>query len=582
MANTGWINASNAYIKFRAIDNVTSIGNDSFTAQDMGYNGGSAEMEVDIDDALIGYGTINSVTISYTCYGERTNSLYKKATARTGYRKSGTSYNWCHTHTEEVGRGSSNKTPFTDTFTPYRATDDNKYHLAISARNHIAALKNTVYFSGISIYIDYTPKSYTITATASPAEGGSVSGSGTYSQGSTATLTATANTDYRFKQWQDGNTSNPRSVTVSGDATYTAEFEKTSFTISGTVSPANSGTVDGARSYTYGDTATLTAIPNEGYDFVKWSDGITDNPRTFTVTGAATFVAEFKLKTFVVSVRADTGFQGVQLGTVTGAGVYEYGQQATLMATPLVEGWLKFEFFYSESPEDYDAIYKDNPFIFTVTNNRNLCAKFAYISQALPLYIPVYENSYDNAIYYGTAWLTYKEPIEIPEPPVKEDTDQYHYEFDGWYSRSGNKLPLPADIIGYDTPIEKTTYYAHFTKTLKKYVVTTVATKGSITGVESGSSYEYGTTLALTAVPNKGHEFLYWMIVHPDGSYESLYDKSIEITVTDNIEILAAFRKFRPRITSTQLLYSNKQISANNKVPVGEYFRIVVGVESYD
>lgn len=444
--------------------------------------------------------------------------------------------------------------------------------------------KKSFRITNSSITITYTPQ-YTITATTSPAEGGSVSGSGTYSQGSTATLTATANTDYRFKQWQDGNTDNPRSVTVSGNATYTAEFEKTTFTISGTVSPANSGTVDGAKAYTYGDTATLTAIPNEGYDFVKWSDGVTDNPRTFTVTGAATFVAEFKLKTFVVSVRTEGGFWNLQpdgsylveqLGTVTGAGVYEYGQQATLTATPLVEGWLKFEFFYSESPEDYDAIYKDNPFIFTVTNNRNLCAKFAYIVQILPLGI-----EHDRGIsIYGYAHLTYKRPIELPEPPVKEDTDQYHYEFDGWYSDSGNKLT--ADIIGYDTPIEITGYIARFTKTLKKYVVTTVATKGSITGVESGSSYEYGTTLALTAVPNKGHEFLYWMIIYPDGSHESFYDKSIEVAVTDNIEILAAFRKFRPRITSTQLLYSNKQISADNKVPVGEYFRIVVGVESYD
>lgn len=32
-----------------------------------------------------------------------------------------------------------------------------------------------------------------------------------------------------------------------------------------------------------------------------------------------------------------------------------------------------------------------------------------------------------------------------------------------------------------------------------------------------------------------------------------------------------------PEITSVQMLYSNKQISASNKVPAGEYFRIVVG-----
>ena len=405
-----------------------------------------------------------------------------------------------------------------------------------------------------SVYLDVTYETpFTITVSSNNNSYGTVSGGGSYYNGSTATLTATANTGYRFKQWQDGNTDNPRSVTVSGNATYTAEFEKTTFTISGTVSPANSGTVDGAKAYTYGDTATLTAIPNEGYDFVKWSDGVTDNPRTFTVTGAATFVAEFKLKTFVVSVRADTGFKGVQLGTATGAGVYEYGQQAILAATPLVEGWLKFEFFYSESPEDYDAIYKDNPFIFTVTNNRNLCAKFAYIGQPIELRLPANDYNNYNSTFYHRIDLLYKRPIELPEPPVKEDTDQYHYEFDGWYSMGESGDKLTADIIGYDTPIEITSYIARFTRTLRKYVVTTVATKGSITGVESGSSYEYGTTLTLTAVPNDRCKFKYWaddptntnpvrtVTVTGEATYEAVFEYTppeiVSVTITRSIDL---------------------------------------------
>lgn len=56
--------------------------------------------------------------------------------------------------------------------------------------------------------------------------GGTVTGGGEYESGSTATLTATPNTGYKFKQWSDGNTSNPRTITVTGNATYTAEFEK--------------------------------------------------------------------------------------------------------------------------------------------------------------------------------------------------------------------------------------------------------------------------------------------------------------------------------------------------------------------
>ena len=41
-------------------------------------------------------------------------------------------------------------------------------------------------------------------------------------------------------------------------------------------------------------TATLTATPNAGYTFVKWDDGVKDNPRTVTVTASATYTAIFE------------------------------------------------------------------------------------------------------------------------------------------------------------------------------------------------------------------------------------------------------------------------------------------------
>ena len=65
---------------------------------------------------------------------------------------------------------------------------------------------------------------YTITTNVSPTGAGTVSGGGTYPEGATATLTATANTGYTFSQWQDGSTTNPRTITVTQNATYTAFF----------------------------------------------------------------------------------------------------------------------------------------------------------------------------------------------------------------------------------------------------------------------------------------------------------------------------------------------------------------------
>ena len=53
------------------------------------------------------------------------------------------------------------------------------------------------------------------------------------------------------------------------------------------------GVVTGGGEYKSNEKATLTAIPNEGYHFVKWDDGNTANPRILTVTGDITLTAIF-------------------------------------------------------------------------------------------------------------------------------------------------------------------------------------------------------------------------------------------------------------------------------------------------
>ena len=68
------------------------------------------------------------------------------------------------------------------------------------------------------------PTMYTLTLTASPAEGGTVSGAGQYEAGTAASIQATANSGYTFTRWSDGDTNATRSVTVNNDLTLTAEF----------------------------------------------------------------------------------------------------------------------------------------------------------------------------------------------------------------------------------------------------------------------------------------------------------------------------------------------------------------------
>ena len=66
---------------------------------------------------------------------------------------------------------------------------------------------------------------YTIEAVSADESAGSVIGGGTYDEGKTITLAAIPTSGYYFVQWSDGNTENPRQVTVTGNMTFVAEFE---------------------------------------------------------------------------------------------------------------------------------------------------------------------------------------------------------------------------------------------------------------------------------------------------------------------------------------------------------------------
>ena len=109
-----------------------------------------------------------------------------------------------------------------------------------------------------------------------------------------AVITATPNEGYHFVRWSDGATDNPYSFKVTSDTMIIALFVADEYTVTAEVNDDVMGSVTGSGTYLYGDTATLTAISNEGYHFAGWSDGATDNPYSFRVTSDTTITAIFE------------------------------------------------------------------------------------------------------------------------------------------------------------------------------------------------------------------------------------------------------------------------------------------------
>ncbi len=146
-------------------------------------------------------------------------------------------------------------------------------------------LNKTVSLSG-EVY-PASGEQYTIAVNASPENGGTVTGGGTYYEQSTVTLTATPSAHYTFTGWQlNGtvvSTSTNYEITVTGNATYTALFSPSpQYSVS--VVQAEGGTITANPTMAYpGDVIDLSVTPSSGYFFVEWivRDG---NNQSITVT----------------------------------------------------------------------------------------------------------------------------------------------------------------------------------------------------------------------------------------------------------------------------------------------------------
>ena len=69
------------------------------------------------------------------------------------------------------------------------------------------------------------PKKRTLTVRSANESQGSVSGGGTFDEGSTQTVRATPKSGFAFDKWSDGSTQNPRTVKLTSDLTLTASFK---------------------------------------------------------------------------------------------------------------------------------------------------------------------------------------------------------------------------------------------------------------------------------------------------------------------------------------------------------------------
>ena len=85
---------------------------------------------------------------------------------------------------------------------------------------------------------------------------------------------------------------NPLTILVTSNQKAIAHFAKNVYGVTKQCS-SEQGYITGVSQAEFLDYVTLTAVPNYGYHFTQWSDGLKDNPRIAQITCDTTFTAEF-------------------------------------------------------------------------------------------------------------------------------------------------------------------------------------------------------------------------------------------------------------------------------------------------
>lgn len=375
-----------------------------------------------------------------------------------------------------------------------------------------------------TIYSVFDLRNFTVdVATSNPAQG-SVMGSGVYPYGSNVTLTAQPATGYHFAYWTittpTGNTTsfqNPYVGTITGDMSATAYFDSDSYQITVTANDPTRGEVTGSGEYLYLEAVTATATPYSGYYFAGWSNGTNYNPYSFPATQdlvlQALFLPESDTTTYVVNAVANDP----TMGSVTGAGTYAGGQQATITAQPS-EGhhFVYWEISDGNLGDSYTST--QNPYIFTVEGFTEFRAIFAIDT----FEITVSPNDPLRGTVSGSGQYTYMEAVTVIATPYSG------YYFACWDNGS-TQNPYMFQAIGNETLVALFLPEGD-TTTYQITVSVNDSTMGEATG---GGTYQQGETVTLSATAYEGYRFDNWS----DGSTEN----PRTVVVTENKTYVAYF-----------------------------------------
>ncbi|MBQ9101422.1 MAG: InlB B-repeat-containing protein [Paludibacteraceae bacterium] len=248
----------------------------------------------------------------------------------------------------------------------------------------------------------------------------------------TVTIIAKPNPGYNFLRWESNKsteiiTEAEYKYNCKRDEIFTAYFSNGSFQINVTTNIGDDGTTSGIGDYEIEKEVEISASAKKDcYEFIGWMDGVTENPRTITVTADnPDYKAIFEKRQQAITATTNDAQQGsVTLFNETEEKIFESGGYAlcndsiTLTATPQTG-----HHFVNWNGNNglSNPIYG-----FHVSEEATYTANFA---------INNYEINFVN--YDGTILQTSRvdymqTPAYNGEKPTRPATAEYSYQFKNW------------------------------------------------------------------------------------------------------------------------------------------------------
>ena len=363
------------------------------------------------------------------------------------------------------------------------------------------------------------PQQYTISVSANPTNGGTVSGGGTYQQGQTCTVQATAATGYTFVRWTENGTQVSTNAnytfTVTGNRNLVAQFQQQSYTISVSANPTNGGTVSGGGTYQHGQTCTVHATAATGYTFLRWTENgtqvSTNANYSFTVTDNRTLVAQFQQQTYTITVTADPA----NGGSVTGGGTYNYGQSCTLTATPVTGSYI-----FVNWTKNGQQVSTNQTYSFTVTESAQYVAHFEL--QTFDINVSA-NPSYAGTVEGGGTYNFWQQCTVIATP-------NEGYDFLNW-TENGNQVST-SPTYSFNVSLDRDLVANFALQTIEITATVDPAEGGTATG---GGTYNYGDEVTITVETNEDWAFRNWT----ENGVVLTEDKTFTFTATANRNFVA-------------------------------------------